>query len=343
MLCGYIIGVVIKMKTFSYRDKPIAVHGVPFFEKTGKLERLPEEVRKAVPSLDGLGRRCPGARICFRTNSAKIHLKMTFKTLSWDIGMSIFDCQSANVMIGDRKSARFAGLLHADDYETMVCEREFEKSSEMEDVTIWLPRNEEIADFTISVEDDALVETPTPYKYPPMLYYGSSITEGGCCCRVTNAYNAIISQHLDIDYYNLGFSGGAKGELEIADYINTIPMSIFVYDYDHNAPNVEHLENTHEVFFKRIREKNPELPVVILTKPDFDYDPQGAERRAVIYKTYENAVNSGDNNVYFIDGQTFFGDKDRHFCTCDCCHPNDLGFYRMAEKIEPVIKQILGE
>ncbi|MBR0536452.1 MAG: hypothetical protein IIX14_08760 [Clostridia bacterium] len=331
------------MKTYSYKDKPIEVHGVPFFEKTEKLERLPEEVRKAVPSLEGLGRRCPGARICFRTNSTKITLTMTFETLHWDIGMSIYDCQSANVMIGNRQTARFAGLLHAEDYETMVCTEDFFKTNETEDVTIWLPRNEVIADFTISIEDDAEILPPTPYKYPPMLFYGSSITEGGCCCRVTNAYNALISQHLDIDYYNLGFSGGAKGELEIADFINTIPMSIFVYDYDHNAPSVEHLEKTHEAFFKRIREKNPTLPVVIMTKPDFDYDPLGAQRRRVIYNTYLNAKSSGDSNVYFIDGETFFGDTDRHACTCDCCHPNDLGFYRMFQTLAPVIRGILGE
>jgi hypothetical protein len=78
-----------------------------------------------------------------------------------------------------------------------------------------------------------------------------------------------------------------------------------------------------------------------MTKPDFDYDPQNAERRAVIYNTYFNAKNSGDSNVYFIDGESFFGDVDRHACTCDCCHPNDLGFYRMAQVIEPVIKSIL--
>lgn len=329
------------MKTFSYKDKPVEVHGVPFFEKTGKLERLPQSVRDAVPSLAGLGGRCPGARLCFRTNSPKITLKMEFETLNWDIGMSIFDCQSANVMIGERQTARFAGLLHAEDYETKVCQGDFFKNNEMEDVTIWLPRNEVIADFTISIEDDAEILPPTPYKYPPIVYYGSSITEGGCCCRVTNVYNALISQHLDVDYYNLGFSGGAKGELEIADYINTIPMSIFVYDYDHNAPDVEHLRKTHETFFKRIREKNPALPVVIMTKPDFDYDSQNAERRAVIYNTYLNAKNSGDSNVYFIDGESFFGDVDRHACTCDCCHPNDLGFYRMAQVIEPVIKSIL--
>ena len=332
------------MITYSYKDKPIEVHGVPFFEKTGKLERLPEDVRRVVPSLEGLGRRCPGARLCFRTNSPKITLKMTFETLHWDIGMSIYACQSANVMIGKRQNARFAGLLHPADYDTMECTGDFFKSNEMEDVTIWLPRNEVIADFTISIEDGALLEAPTPYKqHLPVLYYGSSITEGGCCSRVTNAYNALICQHLDVDYYNFGFSGGAKGELEIADYINTIPMSVFVYDYDHNAPTVEHLANTHEAFFKRIREKNPNVPVIMLSKPDFDYDPEANERRKVIYQTFINARYSGDKNVFYIDGKSLFGSHDRHACTSDGCHPNDLGFYRMAEEIEPYIKEFLGE
>lgn len=331
------------MKTYSYQDAPLEVHGVPSFETRGVLERLPEAVRKAVPSLEQHGRRCPGARICFRTDSPKLTLRMTLETLTPDIGMAIYDCQSANVMIGDRQTARFAGLLNPPDYDTKTVEKTFTKDPVMEDVTIWLPRNEIIGEFTVSVEDGAAVEPPTPYKYPPMLYYGSSITEGGCGCRVTNAYNALISQHLDVDYYNLGFSGSARGELEIADYISTIPMSIFVMDYDHNAPNAEYLRKTHEPFFRRIRQAHPDLPVVILTRPDFDYDIHSDERRQVIRATYENALAAGDKNVWFIDGQTFFGDTDRHACTCDCIHPNDLGFYRMASVIEPVVKAILEE
>lgn len=330
------------MKTYSYKDSPLEVHGVPFFEKNGKLERLPEEVRKAVPTLDFMGRRCPGARICFRTNSTKIIVTMELETLHWDSGMPMISAQSITVMIGERKNARFAGLVRPPDYETKFCQGEIEKDSTMEDVTLWLPRNEIVKDIRVSVENDAIVEAPTPYKYPPMLFYGSSITEGGHSCRITNVYSALISQHLDIDYYNLGFSGGAKGEIEMADFINTIPMSIFVYDYDHNAPDVAHLDKTHEKFFLKIREKNPDLPVVMMTKPDFDYDPVAPQRRAIIYKTYQNALARGDKNVYFIDGETFFGDTDRHACTSDRCHPNDLGFYRMALTLEPVIKGILG-
>ena len=126
----------------------------------------------------------------------------------------------------------------------------------------------------------------------------------------------------------------------MADFINTIPMKAFVYDYDHNAPTVEHLRDTHEAFFLRIREKNPLLPVIMMTRPG--KTEKFEERREIVRKTYENAIARGDKNVYFIDGQTFFGEKDRNLCLADNVHPNDLGFYRMAEVIEPVIKKVLG-
>jgi hypothetical protein len=59
--------------------------------------------------------------------------------------------------------------------------------------------------------------------------------------------------------------------------------------------------------------------------------------------TYQNALKAGDENVYFIDGEVFFGEYDRELCTVDRIHPNDLGFYRMAQVIEPVIKSILDK
>ena len=78
-----------------------------------------------------------------------------------------------------------------------------------------------------------------------------------------------------------------------------------------------------------------------MSKPDFEASPSNAQRRKIIYKTYINAVNNKDKNVYFIDGEKLFGTTDRALCTIDMTHPNDLGFYRMAEYIEPVIKNIL--
>ena len=156
-----------------------------------------------------------------------------------------------------------------------------------------------------------------------------------------NAYNAILSNRLNLDYFNFGFSGSAKGELEIADYINTIKMSIFVYDYDYNASTEEELLKTHEPFFKRIREKNPELPVIMLSKPAAKYTESDKIRRNIIQQTYINALNEGDTNVYFVDGETLYGNKDRELCSIDMVHPNDIGFMRMADTLEPLIRRIL--
>ena len=330
------------MKKYTCFDAPLKVFGIPFFDEKKKFERVPAELRTKLKDLDFLGRRCPGARIGFRTDAEEFTVKVVLKTLSPDIGMSIYACQAVSVMIGERQSSVFAGLVNPPDYETRTFEKTFKKSGNMEDVTLWLLRNEEIESVEVSVPDTASVEEPTPYKYGKALYYGSSITEGGCCCNVTNGYNAILSRWLDLDYYNFGFSGKAKGELEMADYINTIDMSVFILDYDHNAPSCEHLRKTHEPFFKRIREKNPNLPILILSRPDFDYSKDSAERREIIAQTYDNAIKAGDKNVYYIDGETFFGEKDRHLCTIDTTHPNDLGFYRMAEVIAPVMKKILN-
>ena len=67
-----------------------------------------------------------------------------------------------------------------------------------------------------------------------------------------------------------------------------------------------------------------------------------AERRAVVEETYRQALAAGDRHVRYIDGETFYGETDRDLCTIDTTHPNDLGFYRMATVIRPVIEELLG-
>ncbi|MEG1980076.1 MAG: SGNH/GDSL hydrolase family protein, partial [Victivallaceae bacterium] len=149
---------------------------------------------------------------------------------------------------------------------------------------------------------------------------------------------------VDAPQINLGFSGCGRGEFGVAKAIAGLDLSCFVMDYDHNAPSAEHLEATHEKFFQIIRERNPQLPIIIITKCDIwrhiGYEVN-SQRREVIRRTYDNAVAAGDKNVYFIDGETLFGTVNRNECTVDTCHPNDLGFYRMFEHILPTLRRAL--
>ena len=328
---------------FTYKDKPIKVFGVPNIEKNGILERLPLDLRQKLPNLEFLGRRIPGARIGFRTDAPSFTIKIELETLSPDIGLSIYTCQSAGVYLGERQKSKFLGLVYPQNYETKNFERRFNKPLGMDEITVWLPRNEIISNVIVEIPDGYKIEEPTPYKYSvPALYYGSSITEEAAAANQCASYNALISRHLDLDYYNFGFSGNCKGEGEMADYINTLDFSVFIYDYDHNAPTVEHLAKTHEPFYKMIREKKPNVPIIMITRPIATFDEDACARRDIVKSTYENAIKNGDTNVYFIDGEEFFKDfADKEVCFIDTIHPTDLGFYKMAEKIEPVIKSAL--
>ena len=80
-----------------------------------------------------------------------------------------------------------------------------------------------------------------------------------------------------------------------------------------------------------------------MTRPAEYYDDEFKARREVVKATYQAAIANGDENVYFIDGETFYGETDRNLCSFDDCHPNDLGFFRMASTIRPVLQKVLEE
>ena len=60
----------------------------------------------------------------------------------------------------------------------------------------------------------------------------------------------------------------------------------------------------------------------------------------MIRQTFLNADRAGEP-VWFIDGESLWEGKDRDACSVDGCHPNDLGFMRMADRIEPVLREAL--
>ena len=135
----------------------------------------------------------------------------------------------------------------------------------------------------------------------------------------------------------ISFSGNAKAEKVMSDYICSLDMSLFVYDYDHNAPTYEHLEETHERMFIEFRQAHPDVPVIMMTRPKFTFDEAEEKRESLIRKTYENALARGDKNVFFLSGRELMLIA-KNDGTVDGCHPNDLGFFSMAKAIERLLK-----
>jgi len=200
----------------------------------------------------------------------------------------------------------------------------------------------------IGLKEGCTIESAESYNAnAPVVFYGSSVTQGCSASRPGTVYTSLLSRWLDANYINLGFSGNDRGEPAIAEYISTIKMSAFVYAYGFNAPTLEHYENTHYPFYKIIRDKNPDLPVVIFTPPWCPVLKAKAtvEKlsgiRNIAKNTYKRACSEGDKNIYFVDGFKALGGIVASDCTVDGIHPTDHGFYNMAQALYPVLKSVL--
>jgi len=229
------------------------------------------------------------------------------------------------------------------DYQTLDIKQLTYRGGQMTCYTLNLPCFAAVKRLQLGLEKGSRIGRGKRYRNDkPVVFYGSSITHGAAASHPGNTYESFISQRYNLDYRNLGFAGRAKGEQTVADFMADLPMCLFVSDYDFNAPSVEHLEKTHYRLYETIRAKHPDIPYIMISHPvTFPRTAEPCPRRAVIWESYQRAKAAGDENVYFIDGETLFDGEHKEACTADNTHPNDLGFYRMSRVIGDVIAKAL--
>ena len=328
------------IKFYNALSEPFKIYGV--FYEDGKFRRIPEETAMKVSrGVYKLHANTAGGRVRFRTDSPYIAINVKMGIVTRMNHFPLTGTGGFDVYINDGEGEIY--------HRTMVPPRNIEEEYEslvpfvkmgMRDVTINFPLYSEVEELYIGLDENALVEAPSPYRDEmPIVYYGSSITQGGCASRPGNCYQAYISRRFNCDYINLGFSGNARAEEVITEYIKNMDMSIFVYDYDHNAKTAEFLRNTHEKMFKAIRKSHPDLPVIMMSAPKWVFFDEWEERRNIVEETYNNAVKAGDKNVYFLDNKALMSLCENNG-TVDNCHPNDFGFMSMAKAVGDVIEKI---
>ena len=318
---------------------PFSHHGVWY--EDGKFYRVDKNVAPLVsPSVVQKSTQTAGGRIRFKTDSPYIAIKAVFHntevvTIMADVAVKGFDFYVDGVFVRSFSPAPGQG---DGEFESI---REVGGEGGEHEITINMPLYAGITELYIGLDEKASLSAAEPYKISkPVVFYGSSITNGACASRPGMTYESIISRRLNCDFHNLGFGGSARGESAMADYIAGMEMSAFVYDYDHNAPSVEHLANTHEAMFMKVREKHPTLPIIMLSRPQ-DLNREALKARFEVVKaTYDNAKARGDENVYLINGSTLFDGLDADY-TVDAVHPNDLGFGRMAAAVAEILEKVL--
>lgn len=316
--------------------KGFDLYGVFYDEARGRFMRMDGDVADRVSTgVSALSKHTSGGRVRFSTDSAKIGLSVEYSALSQmshmpHTGSSGFCLLEKS---GNTYKTVFTFRPTYTDETGFSGEVEIKTGGKHEYI-LFFPLYNDVTKLEIYLDESANVYEPEKYKdIKPMLYYGPSLDQGGCASRPDSSYQAMVSKWNNIDFINLCFSGKAKGEPLMAEYLTTIDCSLCFIAYDGNAPTVEFLRDTHFKFYQIYRSVKKDVPVVFMSAPCFDNYRNAAENREVIIESYHRAKELGDENVYFLDGKILFGDKDREICTVDGIHPNDLGFYRIAEHI----------
>ena len=272
------------------RKPPFQIYGLYDPQNEPVFKRMSSDVAKTVSDgVKWLHLHTAGGRVRFSTDSPYVVIQAVMSGVYRMPHMPLTGTSAFDLYL-DSPDGRYSRY-----YRTFVPPHRMENGYESKHLlpagknylTIHFPLYNSLDTLYIGVAKDSVLAAGAPYRtLDPVVYYGSSITQGGCASRPGNTYQAMVSRVLNVDHINLGFSGGAHGEQPMLDYMASLAMSAFVCDYDHNAGSVKELHDTHQQVYDTIRSKHPHIPFVILSRPDFERDETSPERREVLLNTF---------------------------------------------------------
>jgi GDSL-like Lipase/Acylhydrolase family/N-terminus of Esterase_SGNH_hydro-type len=329
---------------YTLKDLKPFIFGLPCLEQTfPKLRRIPSVIsRKISLAVHVKSKHLSGVRITFKStlNQLKLDVKNNIYKLMmrfnrWgQAGMDIYVDGDYFFTIHKKKRHR----------QTLIFPWNIEEEKERI-FTIYLPQYNGIKDFILTT-NKPIKKIYEINSHLPIVFYGSSITQGGNATRPGSAYTSIIGRTFNRDIVNLGFGGCGLGEPMMADYISTIPASLYVLDWGINMFKLDDQKfyNRYKPFYDKIRAANPNSPILIINIQNWIEELRNPELnkrferyRDHIEKLFWDAKEKGEN-VYYLDGRKIIGFK-HFFATVDGCHPNDLGMMRYAQMIGSIIKK----
>ncbi len=326
--------------------RQIGVEGQGWADTAAPYDRLPARAESLVPAIIWqLSRTATGMCVHFRTNAYEIHAR--WKLRDQALGEANFNVASYSGLDlygqdhGVWRWVNATPVLEGQSPELCIAngldggDREY---------CLYLPLRNPVLQLEVGIPSQSAFEAVPPRREKPLVFYGTSIVHGAFASHAGLVYPAILGRRLNRPVINLGFSGNARMDPELAPLLGELDAGVCILD---PLPNMDAqlVGERAEPFIRTLRSSRPGMPIVLVEDfPRTNAWIKPEQKRAVVEKcrcyraVYERLVAANVPGLHVIEGHALLGTD--HEASIDGIHPGDLGFMRMADAIEPILKPL---
>jgi len=324
--------------------RELTIEGKGWTDTAEFYDRLPARAKEIVRGpVWSLSRDSAGMAVRFETDATAISVrwKLRKETLAM-AHMPASGVSGVDLYVKEGKQWHWLGAGRAEKFPENEKVLVRTLTRQKREYMLYLPLYNGVTEVQIGVPAEAEL-SPAPVRpEKPILFYGTSIVQGGCASRPGMAYPAILGRKLDRPSINLGFSGNGQSESEVAKLIAEIDAAAFVLD---SLPNLQPEQVTERVgpFVKILRSAHPKTPIFLVEHVEYaearfveGRRSKYAECNVRLRAIFKQLMKEGDKNLFYIPAEKLLGNDGEG--TVDGTHPTDLGFLRMADVMGPQLK-----
>jgi lysophospholipase L1-like esterase len=333
---------------FAWSDaRELTIEGKGWTDTTSFYDRLAARAEKLVPpAVWRLSHDSAGLEVRFASDATQIAVRWTLRKESLAMPhMPASGVSGLDLYVKQKGRWHWIGAARPEKTRTNESVLVKGLTPMKREFALYLPLYNGVYNVKIGVAEGEILEPAPPAKKKPIVFYGTSIVQGGCASRPGMAYPAILGRRLNWPTINLGFSGSAHSEPELANLLAELDPAIYVLD---PLPNMtdEMIAARMESFVTTLRQAHPRTPIVLVESIDFPAGEFVAQTRdrvagknAKLKEIHQRLIKSGQKRIFYVPAKKLIGGDGE--ATVDGVHPTDLGFIRMADALEPVVRRAL--
>ena len=213
---------------------------------------------------------------------------------------------------------------------------------------LYLPLYNGVTSVEIGILKGATLAKAAPRpadKSKPIVFYGTSITQGGCASRPGMCHPAILGRRLDRPVINLGFSGNGMMDADIGALLAELDPAVYVIDCLPNMDAKTVAQRTAPLV-AAIRKSRPTTPILLVEDRTYadaflieSKARKNAQSRAALREAYDALIAAGDRHLAYLSGEKLLAPDGED--TVDSSHPTDLGFVHQADAFQAALEPLL--